>query len=240
MTLQEFYDFSKNVSPLVLGLFVLGYFLKLIIEKKIDSVETRIGDIARTSLDLKKELRNEERGDLVNFRVALVKWEDCLLGGLTDFSGRTPSQATANSFYEEERKLFLKVKIGAVRVSIYLRDEQLEQRLMGSISKIRRLYDPLINRILPQLIDCQAQLLPLESKLNKYRDSGMTDAAFAPTPQDLEMSRGIQATMTALIKEFSESLLASYPPMAEELKAMKREINAYIYRAIESEKLDRS
>lgn len=238
--MQEILELAKNASPLLLGLAVLGYFLKLIIEKKIEGVESRIGDIARTSLDLKKELRTEERKDLVDFRVALVKWEDCLLGGLTDFSGRTPSQATANSFYEEERDLFLAVKVGAIRVSIYLRDEKLEQRLMGSISKIRGLYDPLINRILPQLIDLQAQLLPLEIKLNKYRESGMTDATFAPTTQDLEMNREIQNTMTALLKEFSESLLASYPPMAEELKAMKREINAYIYRSIESEKLDRA
>jgi hypothetical protein len=54
------------------------------------------------------------------------------------------------------------------------------------------------------------------------------------------MNREIQTAMTALLKEFSESLLASYPPMGEELKAMKREINAYIYRSIESEKLDRN
>lgn len=238
--MQEIADFVKNASPLLLGLVILGYFLKVVIEKKIEVMETRLGDIARTSLDLKKELRNEERGDLVNFRVALVKWEDCLLGGLTDFSNSPPSEATVNTFYGEERKLFLEVKIGAVRVSIYLRDQPLEQRLMGSISKIRSLYDPLINRILPQLIDCQSQLLPLENKRKRYDASGMTEAAFAPTQQDLEMNRAIQAAMTALVKEFSESLLASYPPMAEELKSMKREINAYIYRAIESEKLDQN
>jgi len=236
--MQEIIELGKIASPFLIFMVVFGYFLKLILEKKIDSFETRLGDIARTSLELKKELRTEERGDLVNFRVALVKWEDCLLGSLTGFSNAAPSEAKVNTFYEEEGKLFLKVKVAAVRVSIYLRDEALEHRLMGSISKIRGLYNPLINRILPQLIDCQAQLLPLEAKLKKYNDSGMTDVASAPTQQDLELNRAVQTAMTALLKEFSESLLASYPPMAEELKAMKREINAYIYRAIESEKLD--
>src|SRR5690349_21518126 len=145
--MEEIIELVKIGSPLALGFVVLAYLLKAFIEKKIDTVENKVTEIARTSLDIKKELRTEERGDLVDFRVALVRWEDCLLGSLTEFSCSAPSKADVNTFYALEKKLFLKVKIGAVRVSIYLRDEQLEQRLMGSIAKIRALYDPLINRI---------------------------------------------------------------------------------------------
>lgn len=238
--MQELYDLLKKASPLVLCFVVLGYFLKTIIEKKIDGVESRITEVASTSLDIKRELRTEERADLVEFRVALTRWEDCLLGGLTEFAGQTPSQATANSFYEQERKLFLDVKIGAVKASIYVRNEKLEERLMGSISKIRNLYDPLINRILPQLIDLQSQLIPLEVKMTKYRESGMTDTAFAPTLVDLETTKRVQGEMTAHMKDFSESLLKAYKPIAEELATMKMEINEYIYRSVDSPAINRN
>ena len=67
--------------------------------------------MAETSLEIKKELRSKERIVLVEFRVALTKWKNCLLGGLTEFAGQVPSQATANSFYEVEMKIFLEVKI---------------------------------------------------------------------------------------------------------------------------------
>ena len=238
--MQELYDLFKKASPVMLCVVIMAYFVKTAVEKKIDGVESRITEVARTSLDIKKELRSEERSDIVAFRVALTKWEDCLLGGLTEFAGQVPSQATANSFYEEEKKIFLEVKIEAVKASIYLRDEQLEQRLMGSISKIRNLYDPLINRILPQLIDLQVQLIPLEVKMNRYRESGMTNLAFAPTQEDLENNRRIQTAMTAHLKDFSDSLLAQYKPIAEELSNMKKDINRYIYRSVDTPAINRN
>jgi hypothetical protein len=238
--MQEIYDLFKKASPVMLCVVIMAYFVKTAVEKKIDGVESRITELARTSLDIKKELRSEERSDIVAFRVALTKWEDCLLGGLTEFAGQVPSQATANSFYEEEKKIFLEVKIEAVKASIYLRDEQLEQRLMGSISKIRNLYDPLINRILPQLIDLQVQLIPLEVKMNRYRESGMTNLALAPTQEDLENNRRIQTAMTAHLKDFSDSLLAQYKPIAEELSGMKKDINRYIYRSVDTPAINRN
>ena len=238
--MQEIYDLFKKASPLMLCVVIAAYFVKTAVDKKIDGVESRITEVARTSLDIKKELRTEERSDIVAFRVALTKWEDCLLGGLTEFAGQVPSQATANSFYEEEKKIFLEVKIEAVKASIYLHDEQLEQRLMGSISKIRNLYDPLINRILPQLIDLQSQLLPIEAKMNRFKESGMTNMAFAPTQEDLENNKRIQTAMTAHIKDFSESLLAQYKPIAEELSDMKKDINRYIYRSIDTTAINRN
>jgi len=238
--MKEMYDLLKKASPVMLCFAVLGYFLKVTIEKKIDGVEDRITEVARTSLDIKKELRTEERADLVQFRVALTKWEDCLLGSLTEYAGQAPSQANANTFYQEDKALFLEVQIEAVKASIYLRDEKLEERLMGSIIKIRSLYYPLIYRTLPQLIDLQSQLIPLELKMTKFRESGMTNMSFAPTLEDLEKSKGIQAAMTAQMKEFSEALAAQYRPIAEQLVGMKKDINQYIYRPITSTALNRS
>jgi len=238
--MQEIYDLFKKASPLMLCVVIVAYFVKTAVEKKIDGIENRITEVASTSLAIKQELRNEERSDIVAFRVALTRWEDCLLGGLTTFAGQVPSQATANSFYEEEKKIFLEVKIEAVKASIYLRDEQLEQRLTGSISKIRNLYDPLITRILPQLIDLQSQLIPLEMKMNRFRESGMTNMAYAPTQEDLENSKRIQAAMTAQMKDFSDSLLAQYPPIAEELSGMKKDINRYLYRSIDTPAINRN
>jgi hypothetical protein len=175
---------------------------------------------------------------LVNFRVALEKWEDCLFGSLAAYSLQAPSETESNAFYRRDAKLFLKLKVEAVKVAIYLRDPKLEIRLMGTIIKIRQLYYPLISQTFPQLIDLQTQLIPLDVKLRKFRESGMTDMTFAPTPADLEFSKNIQAAMTAQMKGFSEALSARYQPIAENLVAMKEEINRYIYRPIGSTALD--
>ena len=236
---DKLFDFLKNASPWVICAFVLGYFVKLWIERRIDGAEQRVTEIARTSLDVKKDLRNEERGDLVKFRVTLVKWEDFLLGSLAEYTMQAPSATTTNTFYASDTKLFLAVKVEAVKVAIYLRDEKLEDRLMGAITKIRNLYYPLIYRTIPQLIDLQTQLIPLDVKLTKFRESGMKDMAFAPTMADLELSKNIQAAMTAQMKEFTEAVQAQYGPIAENLVALKQEINRYIYRPIGSTALDR-
>ena len=241
--MKEMADFLKDAlmvsSPVLLVIAALAYFVKLWLEKKIEGVEARVSEIGRTSLDIKKELRNEERGDLVKFRVALAKWEDCLLGSLTEYTMQAPSATETNVFYKKDAKLFLEVKLEAVKVAIYLRDEKLEQRLMGTILKIRNLYYPLISQTLPQLIDLQTQLIPIDIKLGKFRESGLTDMNFAPTPADLELSRSIQAAMTEQMKGFSAALLSQYRPIAENLVALKEEINRYIYRPIQSTALDR-
>lgn len=241
--MNKMYDFVREFlrenSPLLLGLTAIASLLKYWIEKRIEGVEERVTEVARTSLDIKKDLRNEERGDLVSFRVALAKWEDCLLGSLTEYTMQAPSATATNAFYKQDKKLFLTVKVEAVKVSIYLRNEKLEARLLGTIVKIRNLYYPLIYQTMPQLIDLQTQLMPLEAKLKKFRDSGMTDMAFAPTQADLELSKGIQAAMTAQMKEFADAVLAQYRPIAEHLVALKEEINTYIYRPIGSSALDK-
>jgi hypothetical protein len=89
------------------------------------------------------------------------------------------------------------------------------------------------------LIDLQTQLIPLEVKLAKFKDSGMTDMAFAPTQVDLEFSKGIQAAMTVQMKGFADAVAAQYRPIAENLVGLKEEINAYIYRPIGSTALDK-
>ena len=237
--MDKMYDFLRDSSPLLLCAAVLAYFVKLWIEKRIDGAEQRVTEMARTSLDIKKDLRNEERSDLVKFRVALVKWEDFLLGSLTTYTMQAPSVTTTNAFYESDTRLFLAVKVEAVKVAIYLRSEKLEDRLVGTIIKIRNLYYPLIYQTMPKLIDLQTQLIPLEVKLTKFRESGMKDMAFAPTLADLEHSKSIQGAMTVQMKEFSEAVQTQYRPIAENLDALKQEINRCIYRPIGSTALDR-
>ena len=237
--MKEIYDLFKKASPLLLCLAALAYFVKVGLENKIAGIESRITEVAHSSLEIKKELRTEERACLVDFRVALLKWEDSLLTGLTDYANQPPSEAQAQTIYENDKKLFLEVETGAIRASIYLRDPKLEDRLLSSILQIRRLYYPLIYQTLPQLIDLQTQLIPIENKMKKFADSGMKDMAFAPTQQDLETSRRIQAAMTEQMRGFSEAVKTQYRPIAEQLVSLKEEINRYIYRPIASTAVDR-
>jgi hypothetical protein len=220
---------------------VVAYFVKASIEKKIDGVEDRITEVARASLDIKKDLRSEERGDLVDFRVALSNWEDFLRDVLFEYSNGSPSKADseADALFAKDTELFNQVKTGALKASIYLRDEQLEGRFMSSILKVRKLYYPLLYQRLPVLIDLGTQLAPLNSKLEKFRESGMTDMQFAPTRADLELSKRTQAAMTEQVQEFANEVVANSKPIAEEMDSLKKQINQYIYRPIRSTEIDR-
>lgn len=236
------YDFLKNLwleSPILVVLVVMGYFLKLTIEKRIETYGDRLTEIAKTSLALKQGLRNEERKCLVRFRVALEKWEDFLLNGLADYFSQAPSQAQVESLAARDQALFLELKVQTVKACVYLRDEALELRLRGSIIAIRKLYYPIIMSVLPRLVQCQIELAPLQAKLNRFAESGCHDTASAPTEIDRANWNRLQTAATEALREFSERLTSQYRPIAEQLDSLKSAINQYIYRPIDSASVDR-
>lgn len=241
--MKDILEFLKINSPVVIALMVLGYFLKVYLDKALEGLGARVAgrmqEIATTSLDVKKDMRGEERGELVKFRVAVEKWEDFLQHALFDFTIKGPSQVDVPKLYDKDQKLFLDVKVGVVRACIYLREEKLEQDLMESVIKIRHLYYPLINQAMPRLIDLQAALSLIEFRMKQFEESGFKDMSLAPTAADREMSLQLQTAMTDEMKNFAETLTTNYRDIAAHLVELKESMNKYIYRRIRHSEIDK-
>lgn len=236
--MKEILEILTDTPVTIIVFVVLAYFLKVFIEKRLEGLASRVEEIGKTSLDLKKGLREQERDELVTFRVAVEKWEDFLLGLLTDFTMLPPSKADIPAFYNKDKELFLEVKVAIVKAGIYLRNKDLEIQLMAAINKIRKTYYPIINQAMPKLIDLQVALMPIENKLKQFENSGMQDMAFAPTLKDREENLRLQTLMTDEISQFSESLLKEYKNIAEQMYDLKEAINQYIYRPINRTEID--
>lgn len=252
--MKELLDLVKGASPALLLVIVLAYFVKTYVEKRLeglagrgekrltrieDGLAAKVADIGKTSLDLKKSLRNEERAELLLFRVSVEKWEYSLQTLLFDFTLLSGTEAQIAPFTRDDKQLFLDVRLAVVRVSTYLRDRDLEIQLMAAISKIRSTYYPMIYAALPRLIDLQTKLIPLELKMKRFAESGMQDMAFAPTQQEREDNLATQTLMTQEMSGFSAALLKEYQAVAEQLVDVKEAVNKYIYRPVHEVEVDK-
>jgi hypothetical protein len=237
--MTDLLEVFKNASPVLLVTVVAVYFLKVFLEKRLEGFAGRVSEIAKTSLEVKKELRSDERGELVAFRVAVEEWENFLQTLLFDFSMGPPSKAQVEPLSQKDNELFLKVKIAVVKVGIYLRDKQLEQQLMEAVINLRKTYYPIIYEPMPRLIDLQSRLLPIELKMTAFEQSGLSDISVAPTDRDREEHAALEAQLTEEMRCFSENLLKEYRGIAEQLVALKEAINQYIYRPIREAAIDK-
>jgi hypothetical protein len=237
-TMKELFEFLAGASVGTIVLVAIAYFGKIFLEKRLESLATSIQDIRKISLDVKRDLRLEERKELVEFRVAVEQWENFLQTVLIDYTMKPPSKADVTLLYDDDKRFFLNVKIAVVKVGIYLRNKELEQELMSIVTKIRLMYYPLINDALSRLIDFQTNLIPFEIKQKQFLESGMTNMAFGPTQQDREANLKLQERMTAEIAAFSEKLKADYPAIAQLLVNLKESMNQYIYRRIGKAEID--
>ncbi|MFL6258493.1 MAG: hypothetical protein ACJ76Y_02170 [Thermoanaerobaculia bacterium] len=248
--MNDLLEVFKHASPVLLVTVVAAYFLKVFLEKRMEGfagraerqlerVASRVEEIAKTSLEVKKELRSAERGELVAFRVAVEEWENFLQTLLFDFSMGPPSKAKIEPLSQKDNYLFLKVKIAVVKAGIYLRDKQLEQQLMAAVINLRKTYYPIINEPLPRLIDLQSRLLPIERKLAAFEQSALSDISVAPTDKDREEHAALEAQLTKEMRCFSENLVREYRGIAEQLVALKEGINQYIYRPIREVAIDK-
>jgi len=208
-------------------------------ERRADEIANRVEEIGRTSLDVKKSLREEEREALVALRIAVDKWEYFLQSAVIDFTMMDPAKADVRTLYESDRGLFLDVRVAVVKASTYLRRQELENQLTAAILKIRHIYYPLINATVPILIDLQAQLRIIDIKLKAFEQSGMKDMNFAPTEKDREENLRLQSMMTTEVGAFRDNFLAQYRSIAEQMFTLKEGINAYIYRPIKETDIDK-
>jgi hypothetical protein len=241
-------DFKHQLALTILdkGLLAIvvltaGFWLNKVLEqvKSENALRNALQtDLARARAEVERALRSEERGELVAFRVAVEEWEALLLTLVFDFAMLSPLEAKVEPLYEADKKLFLKVKLAVVKVGIYLRDEEVEQRLMAAVTQLRNTYYPLIGQAMPRLIDLQASLAPIDQKLAAFRESNFSNMAFAPTDKDRVEHASLQAQLTEEMRSFSKTLLDEYRGIAEQLVALKEAINRYIYRPIRKSALD--
>ena len=247
--MNELVQLLSTASVGLIAGVVVAYFLKVVLEKRIDSesrlaekradaAAARLADIGRTSLDFKKGLRVLERDELVAFRVAVEKWEYALQNLLFDYTMAPATDAGLPTFYATDKQLFLDVKLSIVKASTYLRDQALEIKLMGLVDRIRKTYYPLIGAAMPTLIDLQAQLMPIDMKMKQFAASNFTDLSVAPTEADRALNLQLQTAMTAEVGRFAGQLVEQYPQIATLLVELKESVNAYIYRPIEDTAID--
>lgn len=237
--MEEIINLLKKSSPIVIILVVIAYFFKFSVEKKIENAMSRVEEIAKTSLTVKQQIREEERTQLVELRVAIEKWSDFLLTGLIDYTMSVPSEMNTAPLHDEDKKLFLDVKIAVVKTSVYLRDKNLENQLMSMIIKIKKSYDPLINESLPPIIDIQAKLMPIDYKMKKFRESGFQDMKYALTQAESDENKKLQDMLTEQTKIFADKYVKLYPQIAVQMESLKEVINDYIYRPIREVAVDK-
>ena len=230
----------KISGPVLLAVALAVYVLKVVLERKFESSVRRIEEIGKTSLDVKKGLRQEEREELVALRVAVDKFEYFLQTAVIEFTMQDPAKADVRTLIEQDTRLFQDVRIAIVRTSTYLRNRDLETKLMSAILRIRKVYYPLINDVMPKLIDLQAQLRLIDNKLQAFQKSGMRDMAFAPTENDREENLRLQTMMTDEVSKLAQSFVVEYRNnIAEQMVELKEEINSYVYRPIKETDIDK-
>jgi hypothetical protein len=236
---MDFLNALMAATPTTAVIIVIAYFLKVYLDKRVEGLAGRLDQIAQTSLDLKKGLRDEERTELVDFRVKIAEWEDFLQNVAFNYTMLPAAAASIEDIAQRDAEFFLKVKVAVVRVGIYLRDQQLEAELMQTVTNLRHAYYPLIFEALPKLIDAQTRLMPLQAKKSAYEKSNMTDLTVALTEQDRDDYAAADAQLTAELKQYSDELVKAYPPIAEDLNKLKEAINVYIYRPIHHTAVDK-
>lgn len=217
-------EFLKQNSPAMIFATVLVFALKYSLEKTLDHRFSKLGKVAEASLNVQQKMREDERGELVSFRSALEEWSYFLETCPFRFTGGSKSIDVA-SLMEEDRKLFLKVRLTAVRAAIYLRDASLEQSLLANIVRLRQTYYPILNQFLPKLGDLQASISRIWQ-------------THAPTEADRAQNSQLQQSLTTELASFSESLLNSYPEIAKQMTGLRDNINRYIYRVVDPAEME--
>lgn len=229
-------------SPRYIIIIVLAFLGKLYIEKKIDAVNARVAGISETSLGIKADLRTEERQSLVEFRVALEKWEHHLFTSLTYISTRAISTELINTHYEQQDNLQLEVKVALAKLGVVLQNEDLYVSAVSIIVDISRTHSPIFNERLPVLIDLQAEAEPLEFEAQQLIESAKAGKS---QPGTIDRLKEIQIQLadigtrrTTVMQEAADETVKVYPALVEKLVTLKEVMNAQVYRAMNSDQID--
>ena len=233
---------ASLVPSVVVG--VVAYLGKLGIDRqlaKIDARSERLDTIATelrgASLGVKTKMREEERQAVVDFRIALERWEDYLHNAPFELGMADADKADVSALYAKDRDNVLAVKLALVKASVYLRDPSLESRLLDAIQNIHKTFYPIFNAGLMPVIAVQDRRRLMAQKLSAFEKSG--NLALAPTQADLEEHKAANAQLTAALANFAAQSTKAYADAAPMLGELKAAINTYLYRPMEEAAVDK-
>jgi hypothetical protein len=229
-----------STAPLwVIAGALLLYLSRQLFEGRLKSEFTRMEKLFDSSLGLKTGLRSQEQEALLDFRLAVEKWEYSLQNCIDDVMTQVSLGAfDPDKFYKADQANFGKARAAAVKASVLLRNRQLEEELLDTISVARNLYYPLITKAINETIPINQQLAPITLKLTQFEASEFRDLSLAPTEADRDRQKELLEQMTAVMAEFCKALVVNYPPIAEQLYDLKDKINTHIYRPLQTHRVD--
>lgn len=235
-------ELAKSVWAAPLWLIALAAIIYVVRGAVDAAVKNRFAGLEKrvdASLKIKTGLRDHEQGELVDFRVAVERWEYFLQTGIGDLTMRAEAQQFEPAdFHDKDAKLFGAVRLASVKASIYLRDPGLEIELLKTINAIRGLYYPLLEATLREMVELQGQMLPYLNRVKLFEASGQKDLAVALTAVEADALVALRHRTTAALSGYAEGLVAQYRPIAEQLWELKNKINVHIYRPLTTNAID--
>ena len=105
--MNELVTFFTQTSISVIVLVVVAYFVRSYIEGSFKSRFTNIESLVKSSLSIKESLRDREQTELVEFRVAVERWEYFLQTGVGDVTMKSESaDFEPAEFHKRDVELF--------------------------------------------------------------------------------------------------------------------------------------
>ena len=230
--MSELLTLFKDASPALVLVVVIAYFARQYLEGSIKARFSKLESLMQSHVALTQGLRTEEHKELVDFRVAIERWEYFLQTGIGDITMRSETAGFEPAeFHRRDVDLFGAVREAAVKASILLQDKALEVELLKTITAIRNMYYPLLAGTMQKVLAIQEQMLPFLVRMRQFEVSG-TDLAAALKPEEARQVTEMRHRMTEELRAYCEGLVAAYRPIAEQLYDLKERINAHIYRPV--------
>lgn len=229
--MTELLKLFKDASPALVLLVVIAFFARMYLEGAIKGRFATLEQLMKSQIAIKEGLRDSEHRELIEFRIAVERWEYYLQTGIADIVMRSErADFEPADFHRRDVELFGAVREASVKASIYLRDQTLEAELLKTITAIRHMYYPLLSSTMQKVLATQEQMLPLLTRMKQFELSGLKDTSVALSPEEAQHLIGLRHAMSAELRTYAEGLVAQYRPIAEQLHELKQRINAHIYR----------
>jgi len=231
----------RQQSPGMIVILMIAYFGKSYLEKKIESVQTRIDRVSASSLKVKTDLRGKERDALVEFHQVLTGWEHFLISAPTKITTDSFDDEFSNRFYNEEDNHLLEVKKASAKLSVLLSDRSLDGLVFEVIAKVQRTYHPVVNEMIMPVIDLRSEAQQIDERVKAAieleQNGKSTPELVQQAQQDFQRLKEINKQLTDLAREAAKSQLEMQKPLRELMEDLKIQSQALVYRALKSDQV---
>jgi len=225
----------RQQSPGMIVILMIAYFGKSYLEKKIESVQTRIDRVSASSL------KGKERDALVEFHQVLTGWEHFLISAPTKITTDSFDDEFSNRFYNEEDNHLLEVKKASAKLSVLLSDRSLDGLVFEVIAKVQRTYHPVVNEMIMPVIDLRSEAQQIDERVKAAieleQNGKSTPELVQQAQQDFQRLKEINKQLTDLAREAAKSQLEMQKPLRELMEDLKIQSQALVYRALKSDQV---